>query len=426
MTLLLRMQSCPTGVVAETREVSHARFSIGRGDGSDWTLPDPARLLSKRHCEIAAVDGQWLVTDISSNGTFLNGACLEPGVPRVLRAGDRLAIGAYEFEADLDVDPASGETAAPSGFGHPSAPADSRLTGDPFPFLDAGPVQAAIPPVGLPADFDPLVDDSSPYGDAVPDHASDLREHFRPPRPSLETIPDDWDRSMVLRRDPPPLSESIALLIPPEAVAAPPNSAASLASFAVGAGISNVASGDPDTILRELGAAFRAMVGGLRRMMIARAAIKGEFRIEQTVIRAIGNNPLKFSADDDSALAALVGIGRKGRMTPEQAIAEALRDMRLHELAVASAMQHAVRDVLGELDPARLSDASTRTLIDRLSGRRDRASWAAYKSRHARIMRALTDDFDSVFGKSFVRAYEAAMAEIAAQDAAKHDREDRS
>jgi type VI secretion system protein ImpI/type VI secretion system protein len=36
-------------------------------------------------------------------------------------------------------------------------------------------------------------------------------------------------------------------------------------------------------------------------------------------------------------------------------------------------------------------------------------------------MRALADDFDSVFGRSFGRAYEAALADIAAQDSERQD-----
>ena len=34
-----------------------------------------------------------------------------------------------------------------------------------------------------------------------------------------------------------------------------------------------------------------------------------------------------------------------------------------------------------------------------------------------RVSQALVDDFDSVFGKAFARAYERAIAEISAKDA---------
>jgi predicted component of type VI protein secretion system len=35
---------------------------------------------------------------------------------------------------------------------------------------------------------------------------------------------------------------------------------------------------------------------------------------------------------------------------------------------------------------------------------------------HARIVQALSDDFDSVFGKAFARAYEEALDDLAARD----------
>ena len=162
-----------------------------------------------------------------------------------------------------------------------------------------------------------------------------------------------------------------------------------------------------------MGEAFRAMVTGLRRMMIARAAIKGEFRIEQTMIRPIGNNPLKFSADDEDALAALLGVGRRSDMTAKHAVADALRDIRLHELAMSSAMQQAVRT----WSPSSSRRACKRGIepgtLDMLPGRRKARSWDAYEALHGGIVQALTDDFDSVFGKSFARAYERAMSEIA-------------
>jgi len=189
-----------------------------------------------------------------------------------------------------------------------------------------------------------------------------------------------------------------------------------LAAFTAGAGIQGVPAGDPDAALRTLGAAFRAVVSGLRRMMIARAAVKGEFRIEQTVIRAVGNNPLKFSADDDDAMHGLLGIGRHPGMDSDRALAEALRDMRLHELAVAAAMQQAVRDMLAGLRPDRLLRDIPKGFLSTGLRRRKRAAWDRFERQHAAMTQALFDDFNSVFGKSFMHAYEAALASIAAQE----------
>ena len=219
-----------------------------------------------------------------------------------------------------------------------------------------------------------------------------LNANFRPPRPGNELLPEDWDADVEPPAAAQPNERGSEPAIPPsyptswpatplpaaplpaallpaaplptaEPAGAPPApsaegrgaaDAAAFAAFAAGAGLAGHPAGDPNEALRELGAAFRAVVSGLRRMMIARATIKGEFRIGQTMIQPIGNNPLKFAADDDDALAALLGIGRQGGMSPARAVSDALQDMRLHELAVAAAMQTAVREVMGELDPARI------------------------------------------------------------------------
>jgi type VI secretion system FHA domain protein len=174
--------------------------------------------------------------------------------------------------------------------------------------------------------------------------------------------------------------------------------------------------GDAAAKMEALGGAFRALVSGLRRVLMARAAIKGEFRIEQTMIRARGNNPLKFSTGDDDALSALLGVGRRTDMTPAAAVADALRDIRLHELATMAAMQSAVRALLARLDPAPLRAAAERGGIG-LPGARKARAWDEFEKLHASVTRALTDDFDSVFGKTFVQAYEEALDAAAREKA---------
>jgi len=154
-------------------------------------------------------------------------------------------------------------------------------------------------------------------------------------------------------------------------------------AFAAGAGLVAVSTpSDPLDMLKNLSAAFRSVVSGLRQMMIARATIKSEFRIEQTMIQVVGNNPLKFSADDDDALAALLGVGRRVGMTAERAISDAMRDMRIHELAVASAMQQASRDMLAALAPSEISEKLPRSFLDVLPKRRKARLWDSYVALH--------------------------------------------
>ncbi|WP_270938729.1 type VI secretion system-associated FHA domain protein TagH, partial [Falsiroseomonas oryzae] len=209
---------------------------------------------------------------------------------------------------------------------------------------------------------------------------------------------------------PPPVAPTAAAAVaqPP----GPPADGALLDAFLRGAGMAGARIEDPAATMEALGAAFRALVGGLRSVLIARAAIKGEFRIEQTMIRARGNNPLKFSADDDDALSALLNAGRRTSMGPAEAVAEALRDVKLHELASVAAMQAALRDVLNRLSPDAAQAAAGGGLLPMQKKAR---AFEAFEAQHAAFVAALSDDFDSVFGKAFARAYEDALREAAAR-----------
>ncbi|NPD68068.1 type VI secretion system-associated FHA domain protein TagH [Lichenicola cladoniae] len=347
---------------------------------------------------------------------------------------------------------------------------DDRLLGDPFQSSPNDPLGLATGgnQIGLPERFDPLApaDELQDNAPIMQDGAF-LEARYTPPRSSSDLLPDDWDDEtpppVRLTRAPPSPTDSLppttpeplppvdkpnieaprpvaAIPVPPapeplsipadvtgpgtDPTAGPgndfstgPGADAGFAAFLQGAGMAPATmptGAAAVSTLQALGGAFRAIVHGLRRIMIGRASIKGEFRIEQTMIRASGNNPLKFSADDEDALSALLNLGRRSELSPEAAIADALHDMRLHEVAMMTAMQEAVRELLIRLEPKRMMDQAGHHTLDAWPGARRARAWTAYETQHRQIVDALSDDFDSVFGKSFARAYERAMAEVQA------------
>jgi type VI secretion system protein ImpI len=75
---------------------------IGRDRHLDWTLPDPARLISGKHCEVHYREGGYWLHDVSTNGTFLNGADQRMRGPHRLRSGDRFIVGHYIIGVALD------------------------------------------------------------------------------------------------------------------------------------------------------------------------------------------------------------------------------------------------------------------------------------------------------------------------------------
>lgn len=448
MKLVLSVLRCPDAIPPESRTLTGGEFTAGRGPGVDWVLPDPERLLSKRHFALAYRGAAWQIADISTNGTFLNrdDAPIGKDAARALRDGDRIRLGAYEIEARLIEDTAR----------QPVQPqrSSSRSTGfpldDPFgspgtPFAptspDIGLPGGAFPASSLPDNFDPLGPGSDEFDFRAPtqeDHAPALSDALASPKPAGALLPQDWADPFLdgigepaaapAAPPPPPAPPAVAPPQAPPVSPAAPSAPASptplaagdadlLAAFLEGTGLADIRPADPLATMRGLGAAFRALVVGLRAALIARASVKSEFRIEQTIIRARGNNPLKFAAGDDDALAALLGAGRRTDMAAEQAVADALKDIRLHELASMAAMQAAVRTLLDGLDPAKLRAAAEQA-GGLLPGQRKARAWDAYEDLHARTARALADNFDSVFGKAFARAYERAFADISAKDGA--------
>ena len=192
---------------------------------------------------------------------------------------------------------------------------------------------------------------------------------------------------------------------PPARPAAAGGADAGLAAFLAGAGLPAGLAGnaDPEAALRALGAAFHAAVSGLRQLLIARADVKREFRIEQTMLRSAGNNPVKFAASDEQALAALLNAGPQAG---PRAVRETVEDLTAHQVATLAATQAAARALLARLAPEGLE--GTDQGGGGLFASKDKRLWEAYKRLHQQVTEQFDDDFDSAFGKEFARAYEQA------------------
>ena len=79
-------------------------LSIGRSPNSNWTLPDPEQVVSGLHATIERNGADYILTDRSKNGTYVNDAAEPLGNGKSLRltAGDRILIGDYEIVVTLD------------------------------------------------------------------------------------------------------------------------------------------------------------------------------------------------------------------------------------------------------------------------------------------------------------------------------------
>lgn len=71
------------------------RFVIGRDPSCHWLFADRTKALSARHCEIVPSPDGPLLRDLSTNGTFVNGAVARMAHEHLLRDGDRIELGPY-------------------------------------------------------------------------------------------------------------------------------------------------------------------------------------------------------------------------------------------------------------------------------------------------------------------------------------------
>ncbi len=296
--------------------------------------------------------------------------------------------------------------APPPVFAPPPAPPS------PPPFFAPAPVVAAPPPVFAPAPA--VAPPTSPFGPG-PDFGETPFAPPLPPPPAPPAIAEP------LFAAPPPPPPPVPQPLPPQAPAPVPAAAkaaaddsALLAAFLRGAQFEDAPVTDAAHTMELAGQTFRAFVGGLREVLIARAEVKGAFRIEQTMVRAKGNNPLKFAAGDDDAMAALLHAGRRTDMSSAAAVAEALGDIRTHELATMAAMQEAVRELIGKLDPAAIRAQAEQGGIA-LGVQRRAKAFDIFEAEFGKLEEALTERFDDVFGRAFAHAYEKVAADLQAK-----------
>jgi FHA domain-containing protein len=291
-------------------------------------------------------------------------------------------------------------------------------------------------------------------GQALPDTTSELNRPFLPPStpappPALSpaqrprpqtTVPDPSDtlsgavvswndkggegRTIIRagRKPEPQATPAPPMAPPPPPVAAAPTAAAAaalpaeqaalLAAFREGLGMPNLpAGGLTPEFMRLLGQLIHESARGTVDLLVARAALKREVRAEATMIVARENNPLKFSPTAEVALGHLLGPTVRGFIPPQKAMRDAFDDLRAHQLAFLAGMRAALEGLLQRFDPtvleARLTQKSV--LSSLLPAARKAQLWSVFQQEYQQIAGELSDDFHQVFGREFLRAYEAQL-----------------
>lgn len=205
--------------------------------------------------------------------------------------------------------------------------------------------------------------------------------------------------------------------------AAPASEDALLRAFLEGAGVSNL--NIPDGLTPEkmhmIGALLRTAMQGTLDLLLARAVVKREVRAEMTMIVARENNPLKFSPNVESALTHLLAPQTHGFMPPLKAMQDAYNDLRSHQIGFMAGMRAALSGVLRRFNPEQLEErlAPKRVMDSLLPMNRKSKLWEMFEDLYGDISDEAEEDFHALFGKEFVRAYEAQIDKLEQEEKSK-------
>lgn len=447
MPLSLRIEnetSLPDGGPLSVTVTGKRGIDIGRDQHLDWTLPDPTRFISSKHCEVRYTEGAYWLYDVSTNGTMLYGVEGRLKGPHRLRDGDRLVIGNYIIAVSLDGD----EVAAPSRIAEPVSYQDLwNSTGDVAPPVDPKEIRAPSErPAPVRPDFlDWAVDVPNTFTEEPPrpparlppaaprnpvplpdeelDWASGPRKEAPPPPPppSMPTprrpmwvsnepdgpwgaprqagAPAPADESFDPPAEPLPSFPQVASpavfepgpeepLSPAEPAPAPAvggGQAGMAAALARGARLDPLLfeGRDTDRMAEELGALMLIVVENMRQLLAARLQAKRLARsASQTVIQAVDNNPLKFAPSAEEALRLMFGKRTRGYLDARQSLEQGFQDVKTHQVRTYSAMQQALTMLIDDLDPRSIDQATEadRGIAALVVSRKARL-WDAYVAR---------------------------------------------
>lgn len=340
---------------ARLGDLAHATFGvnggrIGRALDNDWVLPDVDRYVSGHHAEIHYRSGDWVLRDLSTNGTYINDRVkpLGPGGTYVLKQGDRLQIGQFKMQVEVsgsnDFPPDEVEHDHGETLGVPLDEVLPTAAGEPRPA--------------------PQRVDVEPPRQARPE----------PPRPQRGAGKDELE------------------LLP------------GLAALCRGAGLDPAAlpPGTRAMVLHQAGQVLRELLLGLLEMQRSRADFTREFGIAPPDKYSSGTSPLvRLTGVEDLLLRWLSQAGTSAR--PVDEVREMFDDARTHERAVSMAVRAGLEGLVGRLDPERFDRTHMQTAYDSPEARE--RLWLRYREIFRSATQPEQTGVPGAFADEFGRTY---------------------
>ncbi|EDM66000.1 hypothetical protein PE36_12232 [Moritella sp. PE36] len=413
---------------------------IGRSDANDWVLPDGDKILSSRHAELTLVMDKYYITDVSTNGVFINESTkpLGKGNRHALTTGEQIILGEYVIEVVIESALSDdNQTSAHLDPNQPD-PGFSSFTSSAMPQADREISMPSVPNHSL---SDPYLEGSEMDDSLV------LESNF---------IPDDWNwdqegQSPDVQQTPkvPQLDAEKLLLAktvqskivsakiaPTKTVAVDANNSSdrrrntdkAIESAPVAAKSNKPTVSNTDNMMAllkglgiekspvdgdeewwfDLGASMRTINEELMSSLRERAAFKNKFRVNHTMFQIKENNPFKFSASVDDLFRNLYLRSSGSFMSTNKAITEAFGDLRQHEQSMRAGLEGAVVGILDQLAPENMQEEQGEKGFFAKFNRsnKEQKLWRHFIEMHEDIRNEITVNRESILSDAFVRAYE--------------------
>ncbi len=151
---------------------------------------------------------------------------------------------------------------------------------------------------------------------------------------------------------------------------------------------------------------------GIMALLAGRSVFKQESRLSMTMIKPQSNNPIKFSIDPSDTLEMLLVKKKPGYMSAQDAYAEALNDIQLHQMAFLSGLQATLAGVVGELSPEQIEQEARDSGQSFIGLKMNNIRWQLFRDKQDSLGKQVNENLNELLSKYFSDAYEAQINSI--------------
>ncbi|WP_426142411.1 type VI secretion system-associated FHA domain protein TagH [Pseudomonas sp. DWP3-1-2] len=353
---------------------------IGRGKNCEWVIVDSERYTSGTHAQVTFRDGDFYLTDLSTNGTLIagNGQTLRKNETLRIEHDAVYGLGKFEIRARLIKDPAE----------FVGCVEQAVTTGNLIPdeaFLELDLLANFAQQDRRCSDFDEILPSS------LAQQASEQGVDYGMADTQNLLVPE-----LVAVPQPPVLADPVE----PERQS---DNFWQRFGSALGVDLNAMDQNSREALAMSAARLLKQSIGGLQQSLRTRSELKNELRLAQSTAQHTSLNPLKYSGNAGEALGFLLQPQKPGQWPAEHAIAQGFRDIQAHQVAMLAASRAALRAALEHFSPQQLTlrfERDTQKTLFSTAGKR----WRAYERYHQILLQ--DDDWsERLLARDFAQVY---------------------